>query len=61
MGTVYSVPELQLGPYRLEDTQVAVIDFETAPEIDGLLGMNILRQFRFQIDQENSELQLSKK
>jgi len=61
MGTVYAFPELRLGPYLLQDTQVAVLDFETRPEIDGLLGMNILGQFRFQIDQENTQLRLSKK
>ena len=60
-GTVYNIPELQLGSYRLQNTQIAVIDFDTEREIDGLLGMNILGQFRFQIDQENARLQLSRK
>jgi len=48
-ATVYSVPELSLGPHRLTNTQVAVIEFDTSRGIDGLLGMNILGQFRFQI------------
>lgn len=61
MGTVYTVSKLRLGPYLLEDTQVAVIDFEPGRGIDGLLGMNILGQFRFQIDQENTQLHLTKK
>lgn len=61
MGTVYSMPELRLGPYLLKNTQVAVIDFGTDRNIDGLLGMNILGQFRFQLDQENSRLLLSEK
>lgn len=61
MGSVYSVPALRLGPYLLENTLVAVIDFETNQAIDGLLGMNILGQFRFQIDQENTQLHLIKK
>ena len=60
-ATVYSVPELVLGPHRLENTQIAVIDFGTERGIDGLLGMNILGQFRFQIDQDSSQLLLSKK
>ena len=60
MGTVYSVPELSLGPYRLTNTQIAVLDFDIDREIDGLLGMNILGQFRFQIDQENTRLLLSR-
>lgn len=57
-GTVFSVPELILGPHRLENTQIAVIDFDTDRGIDGLLGMNILGQFRFHIDQESSQLLL---
>jgi len=60
-ATVFVVPELSLGPYRLENTQIAVIDFESGRDIDGLLGMNILGQFRFHIDQDNSQLLLTKK
>ncbi len=60
-GIVYSVPELFFGPYLLEDTQIAVIDFDSGRNIDGLLGMNILGQFQFQIDQENTRLLLSDK
>lgn len=60
-GTVFSVPELILGPYLLKNTQVAVINFGADRSIDGLLGMNILGQFRFQIDQENARLLLSNK
>lgn len=61
MGTVYVVPEISLGPHLLEDTQVAVIDFPGDRGIDGLLGMNILGQFRFHIEQESSRLLLSRK
>lgn len=60
-GTVYSVPELSLGPYRLENTQIAVIDFDRGRSIDGLLGMNILGQFRFHIDQDTPQLLLMSK
>ncbi len=60
-GTVYTVPEINLGPYLLKDTQIAVLDFDTVQGIDGLLGMNVLGQFRFQIDQENRSLLLNRK
>lgn len=60
-ATVFSIPELILGSYQLENTQIAVIDFDSSQGVDGLLGMNILGQFRFQIDQDNSNLLLSKK
>jgi len=59
-GTVYSIPELSLGPYLMKNTQIAVLDFDVSRDIDGLLGMNILGQFRFQIDQENIRLLLSR-
>jgi len=59
MGTVYSVPELSLGPYLMRNTRIAVIDSVMSQGIDGLLGMNVLGQFRFQIDQENARLLLS--
>ena len=61
VGTVFSVPELSLGPYVLENTQVAVIDFDSGRRIDGLLGMNILGQFQFHIEQDSSRLLLNKK
>lgn len=60
-GTVYLVPELTIGPYLLENTKIAVLDFEMAEGVDGLLGMNVLGQFNFQIDQENTSLVLNRK
>lgn len=60
-AAVFSIPELRLGPHQLKNTQVAVIDFDSSRGVDGLLGMNILGQFRFQIDQDTSNLLLSKK
>jgi len=61
-GMVFSVPQLTLGPHLLENTQIAVIDFDASDRgIDGLLGMNILGQFRFHIEQENSRLLLRRK
>lgn len=60
-GTVYLVPELTIGPYLLENTKIAVLDFEMEEGIDGLLGMNVLGQFNFQIDQENKSLVLNRK
>ena len=59
-GTVYSVPELSIGPFLMNDTQIAVLEFDMNEGVDGLLGMNVLGQFRFQIDQENIQLLLSR-
>ncbi len=60
-GTVYLMPEINLGSYLLTNTKVAVLDFSSVQDIDGLLGMNVLGQFRFQIDQENRKLLLNRK
>lgn len=60
-GSVYLFPELTLGPYVLQNIQIAVLDFTLSAGIDGLLGMNVLGQFRFQIDQDNIQLLLTKK
>ncbi len=60
-GTVYEFSELKIGPYVLKNTPVAVLDFSLSSNVDGLLGMNILGQFRFQIDQDNIQLLLSRK
>ena len=60
-GTVYQVSEFQIGPYTLENIQIAVLDFSLSRDVDGLLGMNVLGKFRFQIDQDESLLYLSGK
>jgi len=61
-GMVFSVPQLTLGPHLLENTQIAVIDFDATDRgIDGLLGMNVLGQFRFHIEQESSRLLLRRR
>src|SRR5690606_3067301 len=57
-GTVYVVPEFNLGSYRLRDVELAVVDFEPGGDIDGLLGMNVLRNFSFEIDQDSAALLL---
>ncbi len=58
---VLSVPSLYLGAFELNNTHIALLPLEFEDDIDGLLGMNILSQFRFQLDQDNAELILDKK
>lgn len=55
-GTVYRIEQLRLGTHTLTDVQVAVLDFALPPHVDGLLGMNVLSHFRFQVDQERALL-----
>lgn len=57
-GMVYRVDSIQIGDHRLTDVPVAVLDFNTPEDVDGLLGMNVLSQFRFEVDQDDSVLLL---
>ncbi|WP_027328379.1 retropepsin-like aspartic protease [Marinimicrobium agarilyticum] len=57
-GMVYRVDSLQLGKHQLTDVAIAVLDFNTPGNIDGLLGMNVLRNFRFEVDQDQQVLKL---
>lgn len=57
-GMVYRVAQLRLGEYQLSNVPVAVLDFDAPDNIDGLLGMNVLSQFRFEVDQDAHRLLL---
>ncbi|ARN74576.1 retropepsin-like aspartic protease [Oceanicoccus sagamiensis] len=58
-GDVYSAASLSLGNQELSDINIAVLDFQSSPGVDGLLGMNVLQNFRFEIDQDKQQLLLS--
>ena len=60
-GAVYRVNSVELGGFILRDVHIAVLDFDLAGQLGGLLGMNVLGQFHFQIDQNNSRLLLSER
>ena len=60
-GDVYRAVSLTLGQERLEGVDLAVLELSTMDDIDGLLGMNVLRQFRFEIDQANAAMHLSRR
>lgn len=57
-GDVYRVSSIGLGEMQLDDIDIAVLDYPSAPNVDGLLGMNVLRNYRFEIDQDDSQLYL---
>lgn len=57
-GVVYRVDQFRLGNNELNDIRIAVLDFDQETGIDGLLGMNVLQHFRFEIDQDESALLL---
>ncbi|MFL0810824.1 MAG: retroviral-like aspartic protease family protein [Agarilytica sp.] len=56
---VKRVEFLSLGPYSIEKKNIAVMDFSMADGVDGLLGMNILNDFIFQIEPNAPVLLLS--
>jgi len=57
-GTLYRVASFRLGDQLLSDVDIAVLDFDMPPGVDGLLGMNVLRHFRFRVDQDEQRLYL---
>jgi clan AA aspartic protease (TIGR02281 family) len=57
-GEVYKALSMTLGDTRIDGIDVAVLDFATTGGVDGLLGMNVLRNYRFEIDQEKALLYL---
>ncbi|MEH6635866.1 MAG: retropepsin-like aspartic protease [Halioglobus sp.] len=57
-GEVYRVTSISVGETRIDDLDIAVLDYESSEGVDGLLGMNVLRNFRFEIDQDKELLYL---
>jgi clan AA aspartic protease (TIGR02281 family) len=57
-GTVYRADSIRLGDAQLSNIEIAVLDYPTGNVVDGLLGMNVLRNYRFQIDQDRALLYL---
>lgn len=59
-GEIYIVDQVKLGSHTLNNIELAVLDFPTDNSHYGLLGMNILRNFQFSIDQQQDRLNLTK-
>jgi clan AA aspartic protease (TIGR02281 family) len=57
-GDVYRASSIGLGEMQLDDIDIAVLDYPSAPNVDGLLGMNVLRNYRFEINQDDRVLYL---
>jgi len=50
--------DLELGAVQLPEREIAIIDSVISPELDGLLGMDILGNYEFMIDQKQALLLL---
>jgi clan AA aspartic protease (TIGR02281 family) len=59
-GEIYLADTITIGQHTLKDIQIAVIDFPSSKHSSGLLGMNVLRHFQFEIDQKNQQLHLKR-
>jgi clan AA aspartic protease (TIGR02281 family) len=56
---VLKVDALAIGEFEVANLQIGGLALTDTSGIDGLLGMNFLKHFRFFIDQENNVLRLS--
>jgi clan AA aspartic protease (TIGR02281 family) len=59
-GEIYLADTITIGTHSLENIQIAVIDYPSAKHSSGLLGMNVLRHFQFEIDQKEQRLHLKR-
>jgi clan AA aspartic protease (TIGR02281 family) len=59
-GEIYTVDSMEIGGHTLRNIEIAVLDFPTSKHNSGLLGMNALQHFKFEIDQKNSLLILER-
>lgn len=58
-GELYRIAALRLGDTEIRDLDIAVLDMENSRGFDGLLGMNVLRNYRFNIDQDREVLNMT--
>ena len=58
-AAVYRLQSFAIGDYSVPNMEFVLLDIEHGSHGDGLLGMNFLRNFAFQIDQKNNLLLLS--
>lgn len=64
-GSTIRVPltkinELRVGIIRVKNLSITILDFPLELRVDGLLGMNFLRNFRFTIEPDTATLVLRK-
>ena len=52
------IPALRLGAVELQDVEVALMDLPPGVAVDGLLGVNVLDQFRATFDFRHATLVL---
>jgi predicted aspartyl protease len=53
-----TVAELSIGGFRVTNTEAVVLELPHQLRLDGLLGMNVLKQFRMTIEIDTGTLVL---
>jgi clan AA aspartic protease (TIGR02281 family) len=53
-----TIAELSIGGFRMADVKAVVLDFPPELKLDGVLGMNVLKQFRMTIEVDTRTLVL---
>lgn len=56
---IYEFERFQIDDFYIDNMQFVVLPLENTHSYNGLLGMNFLKHFKFEIDQENNLLILS--
>jgi len=56
---IYIIEALSVGDWYVKQLEIGVLELDGQGNLDGLLGMNFLKHFRFFIDQNESMLRLS--
>lgn len=56
---IYILETLSVGDWSVQQLEIGILDLGGQTGVDGLLGMNFLKHFRFFIDQNDSILRLS--
>ncbi|MCJ8273073.1 MAG: retroviral-like aspartic protease family protein, partial [Psychrosphaera sp.] len=56
---IYQFERYQINDFYVDKISFVIIDLENMTDYHGLLGMNFLKQFKFEIDQQNNLLILS--
>ncbi len=56
-----SVERMEIGETEVRNLRVGILDLSSGLSVDGLLGMNFLKYFRFFIDQNESVLYLNER
>ena len=55
---VVTITDLRVGGFRIANVMAVVLEFPPALKLDGMLGMNVLKQFRMTIEADTGTLVL---